>query len=546
MFLRNLFICLVLSFSSLTLNLHATELQVNGQAKVSMTGYSLPTVREKQDAYMQKKSEKSGFEVIQNKQVDEALRQASVRKNQDVKWNQALRQSVVQSAQEKALINAIETLIDRTLGVGVNQKPEVQAQLATLVTQASTYVLNKTYTAEVNQTDYIAYVNLTVDETKFRSLLSDMGLATHTVTQRQNKILVYFDEYFTTASDFKSSDPSLEVTTYKHNAQDKFKHSVKASTYDNTIKKDRSNSAGFSGVVSPYVVAVDASKSSSNSLDAGMSRSSYGNFVDYSSQDATFFQQVKLYAPKQPALSNLNYTQPALQQAFTDADLAIQDNDAFKSRFFKAKPLSVNDLSQSPQLAEYLNFAKNVAKADFIAIGISYIVDNGLVSSTGLRHCDANAYVKIYSTTDGQLITSGTLSETAAGNSLDQARTQVAQKLGRHLGNELAVKVQNYWKKRSFYGSEYTVSLKGAFTPAERMRFLSAIKKVASVQGASIKQASETGVEVLVTYNGQDALGDLIFLSVLEDPILEPLFREYDYRINQNTLELYPKTKGSR
>ena len=84
--------------------------------------------------------------------------------------------------------------------------------------------------------------------------------------------------------------------------------------------------------------------------------------------------------------------------AFSTYDIRVIDNDIFKSKFFKGQYVTSDKLSNSEVLANYVNYAKTNAKADFFAIGVSYITDNGKNPNTGKYTCDGNVFVKIYST----------------------------------------------------------------------------------------------------------------------------------------------------
>ena len=126
----------------------------------------------------------------------------------------------------------------------------------------------------------------------------------------------------------------------------------------------------------------------------------------------------------------------------------------------KVNTISSDKLANSAELAKYVEAARKDAKADFFAIGVSYITDNGKNENTGRNTCDGNVFVKVYSTVDGEVIASGTFTETASGNSADQARSAVAKKIGNELGEVLSKKIQDYWKRRMMYGSEYIVQIK--------------------------------------------------------------------------------------
>ena len=497
----------------------AVEIKIQGKGIAPLTGYDIKNVRHKQDKHMKKKADNSSVEFIQTQQVKEAARQAETRKKQDERMSNALRRAVVTDAQENALKAALNILIDRTLGAGANKNPQVMEKFDDLLSQADTYILDSSYTGEVKDNNYVATAHLIVDETAFKSLVSDMGIAIITQKVRQSAILIVMDEFFAPPSDLKNSAPTKDITTYKYNNETKYK---------NTEKENASASAG-AGYANWYGAGGYSGKSAS----------SYGKFTDFSNKENEFYQHIVEYAPRTPKVQNMNYTQPSLVNAFSEYDIRAIDNDIFKSKYFKGSPITADKLSNSAQLANYVNYARKEAKVDFFAIGVSYITDNGKNYNTGRNTCDGNVFVKIYSTQDGEVIASGSFTETASGNSADQARAAVAEKIGQELGEELANRIQNYWKKRLMYGSEYVVQVQGKFLPAERIAINQAIKKAEGIQTVTLRSSDSTKSEFVVNYKGTEAAGDVIFTGLMQSP-LSAKFSRYDYKISGNQIIFSP------
>ena len=211
----------------------------------------------------------------------------------------------------------------------------------------------------------------------------------------------------------------------------------------------------------------------------------------------------------------------------------------FKSRYFKNKPVTVDQMSNGASLMNYVKWARKDAKADFFAIGTSVITDNGFNPNIGRCVCSGMTAVKVYSTHDGEVIASGSITESAAGDSPDQCRAAAADKIGQGLGQTLASKVQNYWKKRQMYGSEFVVLIKGNFAPMERITLNKTLKNIQGVANATLRTTEPGRCEFIVTYKGMDSLSDVIFMSLAESS-LAGRFAKYDYDINGNQITYAP------
>ncbi len=553
---------------------NAVEIKIEGKGYAPLTGYDIKAVRSQQDAKMTKKAKNSDYEVLQTQQIKEASRQAETRKKQDERLSNAVRRAVVVEAQDNALKAGINILIDRTLGANTSKKPDVQEKFDELVSQSSVYILDQSFTGEIEDNNYVARAYLTVDETEFRTLLSDMGVAINTQAVRAHSIMLVLDEFFARPSDLNNAVLTKEVTTYKYDYDEKLKDTEKASasnysnakgsgsssnTY-NVNAKSKGNyntnaSGGYSNAYGGGGYSGSASGSHNNSYKASGSnknkynysasagsKASYGHFVDYSKKENEFFQNIKEYYVTSPKAENLNFTQPALQDAFVTYDIRALDNDVFKSKYFKGQPISSDKLANSAELAKYVEAARKDAKADFFAIGVSYITDNGKNENTGRNTCDGNVFVKVYSTVNGEVIASGTFTETASGNSADQARSAVAKKIGNELGEVLSKKIQDYWKRRMMYGSEYIVQIKGNFLPVERITINKAMQNVDGIKNVSLRTSDSTQAEFTVNYSGQDGVADAIFMKLYESN-LSNKFQNYDYKINGNQIIFSPISK---
>lgn len=555
----------------------AVEIKIEGKGSAPLTGYDIKAVRSMQDSKMDKKSKNSDFEVLQTQQIKEASRQAETRKKQDERLSNAVRRQVVSEAQDNALKSGISILIDRTLGANASKKPEIQEKFDEILSQSSTYIVDQNFTGEVIDNNYVAKAFLTVDETEFRTLLSDMGVAINTQAVRAHSIMIVMDEFFARPSDLTKNVLTKEVTTYKYDYDEKLKDTEKASSsahanvnsrggssnsYNVNAKSKGSYNANASGGYSSayggggysgsskgnhnnsYKAKGASSNNYNYSASAGQ-KSSYGHFVDYGKKENEFFQNIKEYDVASPKAENLNFTQPALQEAFVMYDIRALDNDVFKSKYFKGQPISSDKLTNSAELASYVEAARKDAKADFFAIGVSYITDNGKNANTGKNTCDGNVFVKVYSTVDGEVIAAGTFTETEAGNSADQARSAVAKKIGNELGEVLSKKIQDYWKRRMMYGSEYIVQIKGNFVPVERIAINKALQNVEGIKNVTLRNTEPSQSEFTVNYSGTEGIADAIFMK-LYDSSLSSKFRNYDYKVNGNRIIFSPINKGAQ
>jgi hypothetical protein len=505
------FVLTAIFFSS-AVCLSAIEIKVEGTGKASITGYDISSVRDNQDVDSNKLANKKQSEKKKDKQIDKAIKQSNKRKQQDSDLSDSVRVAVVKEAQDNAVKNALNILLDRVLGAGASKDTSVQDKFEDIYSQSGVYTLDKQFSGETSDSEYIAKVSLTIDETAFRELVSDMGIALNTQKVRQSAILIVMDEFFAAPSNLKPA-PTKEITTnITTKEQKRVKSEAAAVDYEN----------GFGEKAS----------------------AAYGKFSDLSGKDTEFYQKIVEYAVNAPVAENLNYTQPALANAFVTYDIRSLDNDIFKSKFFKGQGISADKLSNSEELSKYVEYAKTEAKADFFAIGVSYITDDGKNENTGKNTASGNVFVKIYSTQDGEIIASGSLSEIASGNSSDGARVNVANKIGNELGEVLSKKIQDYWKKRSMYGSEYIVQVFGSFLPIERISLNKAIKETPGVEAATLRNSDNTKCEYTVSYNGNDPVGDAIFLKLSESN-LAGKFGNYDYKGSGNNVIFSPigKTK---
>ena len=333
------------------------------------------------------------------------------------------------------------------------------------------------------------------------------------------------DEFFTAPSDMHSNVLTKETTTYDYKYNEKDKETTKLSSKDSASNK---SAAGYSGY---YGAAGYKNVSNSNSS------LNYGNYVDYSKNESEFFQNIKEYAPRNPQAQNINLTRPELVKAFNRSDIKAINEQIFKSKYFKGKPITSDQLQNSEELAKYVKFAQTDAKADYFAIGVSYITDRGVNESTGMRAADGVVFMEIYSTQDGEMIAAAKYEDSALGNTADTARSIVAGKIGTGIGEELSKQIQKYYTKRNMYGSEFVVEIKGNFLPIERININKALKATDGIQNVAIRTFDNTKVEYVLNYNGQEPVGDCVFMKLID---VSPKFNNYNYSLNSNQIIFEP------
>lgn len=514
--MKKILISLIL-LVGIILPVNAKEVEIEGHGSALLTGYNIKEVRNMQDYKMDKKAKNSNLEVLQTQQIKEATRQAETRKKQDKKLNATVRQAVITEAQQKALENGIKVLIDMTYGAGASKNPKIVSNFDTIVSQASTYVVDSNYSGELKDNEYMSTVKMIVDQSKFKEKMSLLGFALNTQNVRAHSILVVLDEFFAPPSNLSQSTATKEVITYNKTKDEK-------KTDKEALKTASSNSAAYAGI---YGKAGAQSKSGTT----------YGKFNEYTNKENEFFQYIKEYAPTTPKAQNLNHTLPALQKAFTENDIRSLDNDVFKSKYFKGMPITSDKLTNSAALAGYVSAARRDAKADFFAIGVAYITDNGVNPNTGKNIADGNVFIKVYSTVDSTVIAAGTFSESAFGNSPDQARAKVAEKIGQELGDELSTQIQNYWNKRTMYGQEYVIKISGNFAPVDRALLSRALKSAEGVENVTLRTSTDTSVEYTINYSGSDPAADSIFVQLYDANPAR--FGKYNFKTDGNQIRFY-------
>ena len=229
------------------------------------------------------------------------------------------------TAQRDALKSALTVALDKVLGKDASKNPKVQAEFEHIMSQLDTYKMRQNDRARREGDNYIVNTVLTIDDGKFRKLLSDSGIALGTVTVRASSILTVMDEFFSLPTDFLTPpEPLKETTVYKYDRDADYKEhetlsakgaaakSVSAKSQEDSSASASGQAAGSysgngrmnasspdgsasaSGVENAKYAqqgSADSHHSGSASLDASSTKKSsvnYGQFVNASDREHEF------------------------------------------------------------------------------------------------------------------------------------------------------------------------------------------------------------------------------------------------------------------
>ena len=489
----------------------AEEIEVSGEYRMNLTGYDINYVRNMQDSKMKKKAQNSNFEVIQTQQTKEAIRQVKTRNKLNKDLSQAAFDSdKITEAEELAKVDAIKEAIKIVKGEDVFiQYPETENKLNDIVKNASTYVLEEDYDASemiANKNQYISRVHLVIDKAKFENLLTKKEIKSCYNAQINNRsILVFMDEFWATPSNLNQKTATKEVTTFKYDKDeseaDKEAYKAASSTQAASSSKgayaNRYGSAGYAG-------------KSGYSSKSGVS---YGRSNEYKHKESLFYQHLTEYSPNFPKAQGMNATQRKFGATLKSCGIEYKNSDLVKSKYFKGKPITADVLRNSEQLAAFVDMIRKdpAAKADYIAIGFSYITENGKSTQSTGYDSNGNVELVVYSTTDASVLAETTEHAGAIGDTPDDARQRVAEKLGKKLGNVIAEQIKNSYINKKIEGEHYNIIFKGNFTLGERSLLYDALEQTQGITDLTEREANSTVVEYSIKYSGKKSLDMVIF-----------------------------------
>ncbi len=446
------------------------------------------------------------------------------------------RQAALHAAKRAALVAAVNKLN----GPKAAQDPQVQEAIDTMLEQVGDDLIAEQNASTDANRQFVLRVTLAFDALKLRQMLQDAGIAS--TTARQFPILVVMDEFFTTATD--KTKPLRELVEFRSDRASSFSQADRASFDSANASSSSSAMAGREHRAAAVAadngqVAVAARSQQSAQYAAQSQRSaservsaSRDNSVAASSQESVAFRKLVEYQPQNVGPDAVNYTYAALLREGNQFDLSLLDNDLFRSRYLKnAQPLTLAALQQGTGLGRYVQAAREF-KADYFMAGNAIIIQGPVDPSTGQVTCDGLVSLKAYSTEDGHVLAADARTESASGNSADQCRVNVSNKLARFVGSTLGSSIHGFWRQRQTYGREYTirlVSLKGQLSEDHRDDFADALETLQGVQNKiQVRRSDRQGYEVMLTYKGDADLAREIRRAVRDKRGFSNMGRKMD------------------
>lgn len=233
-------------------------------------------------------------------------------------------------------------------------------------------------------------------------------------------------------------------------------------------------------------------------------------FVSTSRKLSVPLAELGKFQPPKHQVEKLSKTYNALLGELQDYDLRMIDNDLFRSRFF-SHAITLDDLANRDTLAKYMGYARKEAKADFLLLGRSVIVDLDRDENTGESKCTGQVSVKTFSTQSGESIASDMHSEVASGIDSDRCAANLASKLAMAVGAEIGSRIRDYWQRRVTFGREYLLTLRSpSLALKTRMEFTKALKRLPGVASVTQRYSTRTEIELTVTYRGRDPLDQVV------------------------------------
>lgn len=449
------------------------------------------------------------------------------------------REDSLKNAKKAAVIEAIKKMNGPT---GLTD-PKVQAVVDQIAVQIGNDKISDQQNSKDAANNFVTRVTLQIDETEFRKLLLDNGVASTTASKY--KILAVMDEFFTTKTDH--SKPLRESVEYSHDKTATSENSLSASessasagsassnsSYDGAASFAGSNSssgsAGAYGYGGGYQASGRQSASASGSAreksknaSTASSQSSASASVDAKSfdqkKDIVNFKKLVEYQPQNKGPDKENFTYTAiLREANKGGNLTFKDNDVFRSNYFTGKPLTMEEMQNSRELSRYVAAARE-DQADYFMVGNTIIINNDKAPGTNTFSCDGLVALKVYSTDNQTVIASDARNESAISQtSPDDCRVTVANKLAGFVGATLSSNINNYWKLRDLYGQEYNirlVSLLGNLSDDVKDSFAEAVESIGGLQSKlNERKSTRSEYEVSIAYKGDKSVARAITSAV--------------------------------
>ncbi len=503
---------LFLLIGNLSSVVFATTIEASGEYRINLTGYDVKYVRNMQDKKMNTKAQNSHFEVLQNQQEKEAIRQAKKRNKLSKELSQTMYESdKITEAEDFALLDAIRDAIKQVKGEEVfEQYPETENKLQDVVKNSPNFVLEKNYDnseMRASKNEYISRVHLTIDKNKFEQYLTKKEIKScYNATINNHSILIVMDQFWAPASNLNQKTATKEVITYKYDKNE-------SESDKEAYKSASSNKNAYAGYYG---------KSGSTSSSGTTSAKSY----NYKNNESVFFQHLTEYAPNFPKAQG-HETQSAFGAVLKKNGIQYKNSDIVKSKFFKGKPITADVLKNSAQLVSFVDAIRKdpTAKADYIAIGFSYIVDNGESKTSSDYESSGDVNLIVYSTTNGEVLAEAFEKATGGGISPDDAKNNVAARLGEKLGNNIAEQIRNSYINKKLEGELHNIVFKGKFTLGERSLLYDALEQTNGITDLTEREANDGMLEYSIKYSGKKSL-DMVIFGVLTKCSLSDKFQD--------------------
>lgn len=467
--------------------------------------------------------------------------------------------STVAKATKNAKRAAVEELLTKLISPTAPNDPKVKAAMEKILVQIGDNRIVKRNASKDDDNNYELTITVRIDSLEFLKLMQTHGIAP--TGDRLYKILVVMDEYHTVPTDRQR--PLKEVVEYSHDktATSASNLSAASSSSSNTNASARSSyagdasyaagrsSSGYSqgGYSGAYGGGGYASGGRSSGYAAGSASVRSKQSADYSNQtaesarldqssfdqkkDVVSFKKLVEYQPVNTGPEKENLTYAALMREARKFDLAMMDNSVLRSTYFRGKALTIQEMDNSPELANYVGFARK-NKADYFMMG------NTIIRDLGSNQCDGVVSLKAFSTEDNELLAADMHNEGARGSSPDDCRAQVANKLAYFVGKKLGVSIKDYHRQREVSGKEYTVVLMSAVGDLTGRMTSSFARGLNNLKGLNsklnVRSSTNREYEVTMAYKGDvpfdQALGEVL------DAV--PAMKNADYTVNGTRVEI--------
>lgn len=271
------------------------------------------------------------------------------------------------------------------------------------------------------------------------------------------------------------------------------------------------------------VAAAQSSKSQSASLDQ--------KNVDAASHKVASYKHLIEYQDNSKP-SNQSIFQGEFAGDLRDYDLRILDSANIRSEFFGGKPLTLSALENGPQMKQFSEFARK-KNAAFLMVGTSTVVKGDVQPATGKLQCVVKVSLRVFSTTDGEIVAAGADDVLAEGINIEDCAGAASKKVGARMSPVIASRVLNYWADRSARGRQYVVELRGkSFDLATKMAFKKAVRSISDDVNES--DASDTSIKYTVTLKGKVDAEEAVVTAVSEQAAFAG--KTLDDHVDQNLI----------